>query len=127
MNTRLKKLFFLIIPLMGIVLLAPSAFAKHHHHKHCNPDYGNSYSDRSHYDRPYYDRSYYGRGRYNDRYDDRYDDDDYSRRRTPRYQPRDNDSYYGGGSSYPNNGYYGGSSYPQTGNFPWWELLTPRY
>ena len=65
---------------------------------------------------------YYGHGRY----DNRYDDDDYYRRRTPRYQPRYNGGYYGG-SYYPNSGYSGGSSYPQTGNFPWWDVLIPRY
>ena len=59
MNTRLKKLFFLIIPLMGIVLLAPSAFARHHHHRYCNPYYGNSYYGRPYYGRRYNDRPYY--------------------------------------------------------------------
>ena len=111
MKARLKKLFFLVVPFMAIFLLAPSAFAKKH--KHCNPRYGQSYYDRSYYDRPYYDRSYYGRGRYNDRYYDSYDDD-YYRRRT-----------YGQPPS--NDGYYGGSYYPPAGNFPWWDILIPRY
>jgi hypothetical protein len=110
MSTRMKKLFFLVIPLMAVFLLTPSAFAKKR--KHCKPRYDQSYYDRSYYDRGYYD-PYSRRGRYNDRYYDRYDDD-YYRRRTysrPRY----------------NDGYYGGSYYPPGGNIPWWDVLIPRY
>lgn len=120
MSTQMKKFFFLVIPLMAVFLVTPSAFAKKKH-KHCKPRYDQSYYDRYGYDRPYYDR-----GRYNDRHYDRYENDDYDRRRTYS-RPRYNDGYYGGGSYYPNSGYYGGSSYPPTGNIPWWDILLPRY
>jgi hypothetical protein len=110
MSTRMRKLFFLVIPLMSVFLLTPAAFAKKR--KHCNPRYDQSYYDRSYDDRRYYD-PYYRRGRYDDRYYGRYGDNSYRRR-----------TY--GGSRY-NDGYYGGSYYPPGGSTPWWDILIPRY
>ena len=109
MQTRFKKLFFLVIPLLSLVLFAPSAFAKRHKykHKHCHPR-----SDQSYYDQSYYDDSYYDRGQRYDR--GRYYDEDYYRR--PRYRPQ----YDNGYSDRP---YYGAP----TGNYPWWDVLIPRY
>jgi len=120
MSTTLKKIFLAVIPLAGLLFMAPSAFAKKHHHRHhhCWND-----NDRSYYDRSDYDQGWYGRNRY---YDDRYDDD-YDRR-VPRYRQRYDNSYYGENPYPGGNPYYGGDPYSSSpATLPWWSVLIPRY
>ena len=87
MKNILKKTLIAALPLAGLLLTAPAAFARpHHHHRHhqwgyrddCHPSYGRGRYDRWSYHNDRYDR----RGRYGGRWDDRYDD--YYRSRYPR-------------------------------------------
>jgi len=106
-----KKIALTILPLIALLLIAPSSALAKKKHKHCNRD--NYYSR-------YDDDSYrYDQNRYYDRYDDRYDNG-YYRRPSP-YPSQYDTPYYGGSYGNP-------YSYPSSsGTFPWWELLFPRY
>ena len=123
MKNSLKKLSFVVLPLMGLLLTIPSpALAKRYKHKHC---------DRHPHQYSRYDRDWNGQGRYYDgRYRDRYYDgrdyrrgyyNDYYRRQPPYRPPYDNSYYYG--SSYYGSPYYA----PSPQSTPWWGPLLPRY
>jgi hypothetical protein len=114
MKSSLKKVTLAVLPLVALLLVAPSSALAKKKHKDCNRDY------YSRYDTDYYRR--YDQNRYYGRYDDRYYDDYYRRPSRSRYY----DPYYGS-PSYGNP--YGNSySYPSSaGTFPWWDLLFPRY
>jgi hypothetical protein len=98
MNTLWKKTFLVAIPLAGLLLSAPAAEARKHHH-HC---------------RPYAERGWYDRGRYNDSY--------YSWRRNHEWRrPYYDRDYYP--SRYPYQPYYGR---PYDGGYPWWSVFFDR-
>lgn len=86
MNATLKKTLLAAIPLAGLLLTAPTAFAhpRYHHHyqrdsgAHCQPRYNRGWRDDR---RSYRNDSYAQRGWYNDR---RWNDDSYR----SRYQRR---------------------------------------
>lgn len=106
MSTKLKKVFLAVIPLAGLLFMAPSAFSSHHHH--CRNYY---------YGRPYHGSGWSG-GRYSDGY--------YSG--APQYRPSYSNSY-SGNPYYPSgNPYYpSGSPYSSSPpNVPWWSTLIPR-
>ena len=110
MKSSLKKITLAVLPLVALLLIAPSSALAKKNHKHCNRDYYSRY-DNDYYRR--YDRNqYYGR----------YYDDYYRRPSRSRYY----DPYYGSpsyGSPYGNP--Y--SSPSSAGTVPWWGLLFPRY
>jgi hypothetical protein len=81
MKTMLKKTLIAALPLAGLLLTAPAAFARphHQHHRwenrqHCQPSYGQGWHDRRRYGDDYRPGWYDGR---------RYDRDDYYRSRYP--------------------------------------------
>ena len=88
MKTTLKKTLLAVVPLAGLLLTAPAAFAHPRHHQwdpgaHCRPDSNQGW----HNGQRSYDNDYnYRRGWYNDR---RWNDDDYrSRYQRPFYPDR---------------------------------------
>src|SRR6266849_980313 len=88
MKTMWKKTLIAALPLAGLLLTAPAAFARPHHHHwehrpYCHPYSGRGWHDRWRHDHDDdYRPSWYGGRRYND-------GDDYYRSRYPQ-QP-----YYG--------------------------------
>jgi hypothetical protein len=76
MNTTLKKTLLAVIPLAGLLLTAPTAFAhsRHHHYQqsyrsHCHPRYNRGWHEgRRFYGNDYYRRSWYNNRRWNDDY-----------------------------------------------------------
>jgi hypothetical protein len=93
MKTTLKKTLLAALPLAGLLLTAPAAFADEHHHwhhrwqnrGHCQTDYRRGWRERQRYNDDY-QSGWYGGQRYSDR----------------------NDSYR---SRYPQQPYYS----------PWWQ------
>ena len=88
MKTMWKKTLIAALPLAGLLLTAPAAFARPHHHHHwgyrhdCHPYYGRGWHDRGRYNNDYQPGRYGGQ-----RY---YDGDDYYRSRHPQqpyYEP----------------------------------------
>jgi len=73
MKTVLKKTLLAALPLAGLLLTAPAAFAHEHHHwqngDHCRTDYGRDWRDRWRYDDDDYRPSWYSGRRYYDRND----------------------------------------------------------
>lgn len=78
MKAILRKTLFVALPLAGLLLTAPSAFAgPGHHHRHwkrhyqhdCHPRYNQGWREsRRSYDDYYYRRGWYNGRRYNDDY-----------------------------------------------------------
>jgi hypothetical protein len=78
MNATLKKTLLAAIPLAGLLVTVPPAFAhsrhQHHYHKnsgaHCHPSYNQGWRDsrRSYRDNDYYRRGWYEGRRWNDDY-----------------------------------------------------------
>ncbi|MBI3802110.1 MAG: hypothetical protein HY268_34710 [Deltaproteobacteria bacterium] len=74
MKTTLKKTLLAALPLVGLLLTAPAAFAHEHHHwhrhwenrGHCQTDYGRGWRDRQRYNENY-QSGWYGGQRYSDR------------------------------------------------------------
>lgn len=112
MKAILKKTLLVALPLAGLLLAAPAAFARSHHdfHRHdwgYEDDYYPSYGRHGWDDRWRYEDNYYGRRGWDDRW--RYDD--YSYGRGGRYGGR----YYDYDDDYR-------SRYPQPfySDQPWW-------
>jgi hypothetical protein len=115
MKSALKKITLAVLPLVALLLTAPSSALAKKKHKHCNRDSYSRYDDDYRYGRDRYDnRLSRDRGNY---YDGRYYGDDYYRRPS-RSRYRYNDPYDGNPSSYYP---------PSTGALPWLDLLLPRY
>lgn len=87
MKTMWKKTLMAALPLAGLLLTAPAAFAHYHHHHwehrpYCHPYYGQGWRDRWRYNEDYRP-SWYRERRY-------YNGDDYYRSRYPQqpyYEP----------------------------------------
>lgn len=111
MKTMWKKTLLAALPLAGLLLTAPAAFAHDHYHhrwenrQHCHPDYGRGWRNRWRHDDDDYRPGWYG-GR---RYDGNYRSGWYSGQRY-----YDRDDYYR--SRYPQQSYYG----------PWWQSFFYR-
>src|SRR6266542_4003709 len=96
MKAMWKKTLLAVLPLAGLLLTAPAAFARDHHHhrwenrQHCRPDYGRGWRNRWRHDDDDYRPGWYGGRRHDDNYQSgwysgrRYNDrDDYYRSRDP--------------------------------------------
>jgi hypothetical protein len=76
MKTTVKKTLLAALPLAGLLLTAPAAFAHDYHHRHhhwkngehCQTDYGRGWRERWHNNDDYQSGWYSGR-RYSDRND----------------------------------------------------------
>ena len=128
MKTSLKKITLAILPLVALLLIAPSSALAKKKHKHCNRDSYSRYDDDNRHGWNRYNNRH-GRNRDYGYYDDRsYDDGYYGRPSRSRSQY--NNPYYGSSYGSPYGSSYGNpSSYypPSNGALPWLDLLIPRY
>jgi hypothetical protein len=88
MKTALKKTLLAALPLAGLLLAAPAAFAHEHHHwhhrwqngEHCQTDYGRGWQERWRENNNYRPGWYRGAPNYNnDYYSSRYSQPPYYR------------------------------------------------